>query len=55
VDLVLSPFEIIIANGLGKWQALGMPKKPKAERTAKSAKPKRERLDFSQIAFDPVQ
>ena len=34
-----------------------MPKKPttKAKRPVKSAKPKRERRDFAQIAFDAVQ
>lgn len=32
-----------------------MPKKPKAKRAIKSAKPKRERRDFAQIAFDAVK
>jgi hypothetical protein len=34
-----------------------MPKKqkPKAKRVVKSAKPKRERRDFAQIAFEAVQ
>jgi hypothetical protein len=32
-----------------------MPKKPKAKRAVKTAKPKRERRDFAQIAFDALQ
>jgi len=32
-----------------------MPKKPKAKRAVKSTKPKRERRDFAQVAFDAVQ
>jgi hypothetical protein len=32
-----------------------MPKKPKAKSKAKPVKPKRERRDFAQLAFDAVQ